>query len=179
MSNLNSLFDVVRGWEGTGTDNATITETFRPHANVPAANPLKEGDIVVQKGDGRVERANAADYAGAVDVASLAALIAEAPQFWLVIDGNESTNYDTLAQTGPIGPNGTPSYVPWKVNCIRGTYMFQTTHIVARSYAPSDKVTVVDGQIDITKTGVANPGYRPYGEVREFDATRGLLTLTV
>lgn len=181
MSNLNTLFDVVRGWPGTGTDSATITEDFRPHDSVPSNNPLKEGDIVFQQSDGKVARASSVDLASAADVAALAALIAQAKQYWLVLDGNESTNYDALAQTGPVGPNGAPSHVPWKVTCIRGTYMVETENFVgARAYAPGAKVTAVDGKVDlIAASDAAGPGYHPYGEVRKYEPTRGLLTVTV
>lgn len=181
MSNLNSLFDVVRGWPGTGTDSATITEDFRPHDSIAADNPLKEGDIVFQQSDGKVARADSEDLADAADVAGLAALIAQAQQYWLVVDGNESTNYDTLGQTGPVGANGAPAHVPWKVTCIRGTYMVETENFVgSRAYEPGAKVTVVDGQPDlIAASDAAGPGYHPYGEVREYDSTRGLLTITV
>lgn len=179
MSNLNTLFDVVRGWPGTGTDSATITENFRPHSSVPAGNPLVEGDVVFQQDDGKVARATGADWGGSADIAALAANIAEAQQFWLVVDGNDADTYDTQIQTGSVGANGTLGYQPYKVSCIRGTYMFETTNIVDRSYQPGHKVTVISGQPDITLTGTANAGYAPYGEVREYDATDGLLTIAV
>lgn len=176
MSNLNSLFDVVRGWAGPGSDTATITETFRPHDDVPSDSPLQEGDFVFQESDGKVSRATGTDLAAAADVAALAAAIAEAQNFWLVVDGNSDHNYDTLSQTGPIAGNGTMSHVPWKVTCIRGTYMVETEHYVTRSYAPGNKVTVVDGEVDITSSG-NNPGFQPLGEVHEYDDSQGLLTI--
>lgn len=178
MSNLNSLFDVVAGWTGTGTDSATITEVFRPHDSIAANNPLREGDVVFQQADGHVDRASSTNLAAAGTPAELAALIAEAQQYWLVVDGNEETNYDTLGQTGPIGPNGAPSYVPWKVTCIRGTYMVETQNFVERAYVPGNKVAVVGGQPDLT-IAATNPGFHPYGEVKKYDATQGLLTITV
>lgn len=178
MSNLNSLFDVVRGWPGTGTDSATITETFRPHSNVPDNNPLEEGDIVFQQTDGKVDRADGADWAAAASVAALATLLAEAQQFWLVVDGNSSDNYDTLIQTGAVGPNGTLSYQPYKVTCIQGTYMVETDNVVDRDYTPGDKVTVVSGQPDLTNA-TYNTGHQPYGEVREYQESTGRVTITV
>jgi len=178
MSNLNSLFDVVRGWTGTGSDSATITETFRPHANVAANNPLREGDIVFQQSDGKVDRANGADFGSAATIAALAELMSAGKQFWLVVDGNESSNYDTLIQTGNVGPNGTLAYQPYKVTCIRGVYMVETDNAVARSYAPGSKVTIVNGQIDITDA-TNNVGFQAFGEVREYDAVSGKLTVTV
>lgn len=180
MSNLNSLFDVVRGWPGTDNDSATITETFKPSSGVPANDPLVEGSIVFQQSDGTVDRASAADYSGAADVAALADLIAEAKQFWLVVDGNDADQYDTQIQTGAVGANGTLSYQPWKVTCIRGTYMVQTTNVVDRSYSQGDTVTVVSGQPDIIDSGgPTNQGFRPYGEVHDYNSSTGLLTLSV
>lgn len=178
MSNLNSLFNVARGWPGTGTDSATITEVFRPHSSVPADNPLREGDIVIVEEDGTVSRATALNLVSAADVAALAGLLSGAKQFWLVIDGNEATNYDTLIQSGAIGPNGTLSHVPWKVTCIRGTYMFETTNVVSRAYKPGDAITVIAGKPDITAAGT-NPGFQKFGEVREYDAATGKLTISV
>lgn len=179
MSNLNSLFDIVRGWDGPHREVATISEVYRQHADVPANNPLKEGDIVFVMDDGKIKRADSANLAGAADIAGLAGLIATAKHYWLVIDGAEGTNYDNLSQTGPVGPNGTLSYVPWKVTCIRGTYMFETENFVgARAYAPGKKVAVAGGQADLIDAAALGAGYHPYAEVQSYDSTRGLLTLT-
>lgn len=181
MSTLNSLFDVVRGWPGTGTDSATITEDFKPSTSIDADNPLREGSIVFVGSDGRVDRATSSDLSAGADADALAAAIAQHQQFWLVVDGNEDENYDTLQQTGPVQGNGAPSYVPWKVTCIRGTYMVETENFVSgRPYTPGEATAVVDGELDrVADTDGAGGSMYPYGEIREYDAAQEVLTVTV
>ncbi len=176
MANLNSLFDVVRGWEGTDANQATFTEDFRPHSSVGANVPLVEGDIVFQMNDGKAARATGADLAGAGSIAALAALIAEHKNFWLVISGTGPTDWDGLIPTGVIGVNNAPTHVPWKITGVTGKYMFKTTTFIERAYVPGNKVTVIAGVPDITN-GSFNTGFQPYAEVREYDSSRGVLTL--
>lgn len=169
MSTLNSAFNVVRGWlPGQGQ---AIEEDFKQHSSVPSNNPLTEGDVCFQQSDGTLARATGGNYGGAADVAALATLITTAPHWWLIVSGATANNYDGLHQ------DGTGAYVPWKVVAIRGTYMFETANYVTRGYSPGESVTAVAGIVDRIPTN--NAGLRQFGEVRAYNATTGVLTVTV
>lgn len=180
MSTLSSLFDVVRGYHGPNSDYSTISERFEPDAALLSANQLTEGEIVQQNTAGKAIRGNGRDWrtAAGTSAAALADAISDSPQLWLVVGGASDIEYDGLAQTGPINAYGVPAYRSKVLACIRGTYMVETQNVVARSYQPSQRLTVVNGQIDHTVTGGNNPGYQPYGEVRSWDAANTLLTYT-
>lgn len=171
MSNLNSLFDVVRGW--TLDEKTSIDESFRLHQSVPSGDPIREGEVVVVKDDGTVARADAPDLSGAADPDELMADLNQVQNYWMCIEGTTEDEYSSLQQTGPIGPNDTPSYKPWKAVCIRGTYMVETTEFVDRGgYTPGDSLTVVNGQLDII-SGSENTHKPKFAEVIEFDAAQG------
>lgn len=180
MSNLSSLFDVVRGYHGPNSDYSTITERFEPDATLLSSNQLTEGDLIQQNASGLAVRASGNDWrtAAGTSAAALADSISDSPHIWLVVGGAGADEYDGLAQTGTINAFGVPAYQSKVVACIRGTYMAKTQNIVARTYVPGQRLTVVSGQLDQTVTGGTNPGFQPYGEVREYDATNSLLTYT-
>ena len=167
MSNLNGKFDVVRGWSGDGVEASTIVEDFRVHDSISGSTRLKEGDIVEVRDDGKVALATSDD----LDEGDVIDFMSQ-KQYWLVLDGNEETNYDTKIQTGPEQPNGTLGYAPFKVTCIRGTYMFETQNFnSAGTYVPGDKVAVEGGEIVPAGTR------HVFGEVREYDAASEVLTI--
>lgn len=178
MSVLNSLFDVVRGWP----DESTIEEDFGIHSSVPANNPLTEGDILAQQSDGTMARATGTDLgaAAASSVGDLAIALAELPQLWLCVSGTTDDEYDGLKPQG-ASPNGISlGQGPWKVVAIKGTYMVETTNIVDRAYEPGHTVTAIAGEVDLTDDGLGvNSAFQPYGEVRSYDDSEGLLTVTV
>jgi hypothetical protein len=180
MSVLNSLFDVVRGWP----DESTIEEDFGIHNSVPANTPLTEGDILVQQVDGTMARGSGIDFGGAVTAtdggATLIIAMVEAPQLWLCVSGTTDNESDGQQPQG-ASPNGISlGRGPWKCVAIKGTYMVETQVFVTRAYVPGHTVTVVAGEVDLTDDGLAvNSAFQPYGEVRSYDATAGLLTVTV
>lgn len=180
MSILNSLFDVVRGWT-PGGNAACIEESFVQADAIAADDPLTEGDIVALNSDGQVDRADGNDWGTAAgsSAAALALSIVEAPTFWLVVSGSADDEYDGL-RPGGAGAANSLGFVPFKCVCIKGTYMFETERFVTRAYVPAHKVTVVDGEPDLTNDGLGvNTTHQPYGEVVSYDATEGLLTLVV
>ena len=178
MSVLNSLFDVVRGWP----DESTIEEDFGIHSSVPANTPLTEGDILVQQTDGTMARGTGSDYgtAAAGSAGALAIAIVEAPQLWLCVGGSSDNESDGQQPQG-ASPNGISlGRGPWKVVAIKGTYMVEMQNFVTRAYVPGHTVTAIAGEVDLTDDGLAvNSAFQPYGEVRSYDATRSLLTITV
>lgn len=178
MSVLNSLFDVVRGWP----DESTIEEDFGIHSSVPANDPLTEGDILVQQTDGTMARGTGADLgtAAGVSATALAVALVEAPQLWLCVSGTTDNETDGQSPQG-ASPNGISlGQGPFKVVAIKGTYMVETPVFVTRAYVPGHTVTAVAGEVDLTDDGLGvNSAFQPYGEVRSYDATAGLLTVTV
>lgn len=181
MSNLNSLFDVVRGWSGPGEGEATITETFAPNASLLTSNQLVEGDVVLLESTGLVNRASGVDWRTAAGggAAALADAISDSPQLWMVVSNSDSLGFDGVAQLGAINSNNVPGYVANAVVCIKGCFMVETENFVTRTYLPGQAVTAISGQLDHTVTGGNNPGYQPYGEVKAYDSTLGVLTVTV
>lgn len=171
MSILNSKFDVVRGWPG----ETAFDETFKPAAGITADNPLVEGDIVSVQADGTVDRATALDLSTALAVADIATAIATSPQMWLVVEGTGASNYSSIQQKA-VGD--ALAYVPWKVVCIKGSYVFETDNFVERAYVPGAAVAAVDGKIDLT-IGAGAAAYIKYGEVVSYDAVSGVLTVAV
>ncbi len=173
MSILNSIFDVVKGgW--TGNDVTCIDESAAQHSSIAANNPLKEGDIVYLETDGTFNRADSTRLDDAADVATLAARLASANQFWLVVSGVEDEQYDGLQQ-GYVGNEFT--YVPWKVTAVRGSLMYETSRFVARSYVPGDALVVQAGLLD--RNADLTGDFRQYAEAFAYDDTLEKLTATL
>lgn len=176
MSNLNSLFDVVRGW--TLDEKTSIEESFKLHSSVPSNDPIREGEIVVVETDGTVKRADAPDLSGLADTDALVSAMNQIQDYWMCIEGTTADEYSSRTQTGAVDANDVPGYQAWKAVCIKGTYMVETTEFVDRSgsggYTPGDSLTVVSGQLDIIDSNNSHNVHHPkFAEVVEFDAATG------
>lgn len=179
MSTFDSKFNVIYGYHGPEADYCTISETFEPDGSISTA--LVEGEVVSVGSNKTVDRAVGVALGGG-SVSDMAELLATQPQYWTIVTGMDSVNYDALAQTGGVAANGSMKWVGAQVVAIRGTYVFQTDQFVTQTYVAGSRVTIGTsgnaGKVDLTD-GSTNIGYTPFGEVHEYDSTEGILTVSV
>ena len=151
MSNLNSPFDVVRGWpHGGAVDEAFPVDTA-------LTVPLTEGQLVVLVDNGGVTSVTHPPAPAAEGSATPTRLR-------MVIQGNDQSDGKF---TG-------------KVVTLRGEFTVKTDKFVAGAYTVGELVTWssnVNEEGFITKRTVANE--EVVGEVLEYDSVNGVLTVAM